>query len=103
MPKQSAKIYLKVHPQIEHHLIAMCDENLLGTTLHEGDITFDVSEDFYGGDLVDVATCFEKLKEATIINMIGEETVNAAIKAGIVHKNSILYIQGQPHAQWVRL
>lgn len=103
MPKRKTKFYLKVHPRIEHYLVAMCDEALLGTTLQEGDIVFNVSEEFYGGDLVDIATCLEHMKAATIINMIGEDTVKAAIEAGIVHENSVLYIQGQPHAQWVRL
>ena len=95
--------YMKVHPRIDHYLVAICDEALLGTVLEDGKIKFDVSEDFYGGDLVDITTCLEHLKLATIVNMIGKNTVNAAIDAGIVNKNAVLYIDGQPHAQWVKL
>ena len=97
------KFYLKIHPRMEHYLVAICDESLLGRTLVEGEIKFNVSEDFYGGNLVDMETCLEHLRIATIANMIGEKTVEVAINAGLVQKQAILYIEGQPHAQWVKL
>jgi hypothetical protein len=62
-----------------------------------------VSEEFYGGDLVDVKTCISHLERATIANMVGKRSVEAAIDAGFVHEQAVLYIEGHPHAQWVRL
>ncbi len=103
MTKSKTLFYLKIHPRMEHYLVAICDESLLGRTLEEGDIKFNISEDFYGGDLVDLTTYLEHLKQATIVNMIGKNTVTAAIDAGFVNKNAVLYIEGQPHAQWVKL
>ena len=44
-----------------------------------------------------------QLKDATIANMIGQNTVKAAIDAGIVHESAVIFIEGHPHAQWVRL
>ncbi|MHA1936543.1 MAG: DUF424 family protein [Candidatus Thorarchaeota archaeon] len=35
--------------------------------------------------------------------MVGTKTVKAGVKAGLVHEQAILYIEGQPHAQWVKL
>ncbi len=96
-------VYMRVRKTIEHYVVAVCDKELLGKTLEHGDITFTVSEEFYGGDLVDLSTCLEHIKQATIVNMIGEVTVRAAIEAGIVHESAVLYIDGHPHAQWVRL
>jgi hypothetical protein len=83
--------------------VAVCDESLLGKILIDGDFEFNVSKDFYGGKLVDVETYLEHLKNATIVNMIGQESVEAAVNAGMVHKQAILYIDGHPHAQWVKL
>ena len=97
------KFYVKIHPRMDHYLVAICDETLLGKTLNEGEIKFNVSEEFYGGELVDLNTCLEHLKRATIANMIGNKTVNAAINAGLVQKQAVLYIEGEPHAQWVKL
>ena len=96
-------VYVRVCETHDHYLVAICDEDLLGKTLVEGEIKFKVSEEFYGGDLVDMKTCLEYLKKATISNMVGKTTVDAAINAGLIHEKAILYIEGHPHAQWVRL
>ncbi|HDD67417.1 MAG TPA: DUF424 family protein [Candidatus Thorarchaeota archaeon] len=96
-------VYMRVRETIEHYVVAICDEGLLGKTLRQGNIQFKVSEEFYGGELVDIETCMEHIRRATIVNMIGKVTVDAAIKAGIVHEQAVIYIEGHPHAQWVKL
>jgi hypothetical protein len=99
----SKSVYLRVRETHEHIVVSVCDETLLGKTLSEGQIEFKVSKEFYGGDLVDPETCLKYLKNATIANMIGTTSVKTAMDAGLVHKNAVLYIEGEPHAQWVRL
>jgi len=94
---------MRVRATHDHVLVSICDKDLLGRTLVEGDFTFKVSEEFYGGDLVDMKKCFVQLKDATIANMIGQTTVKAAIDAGLVHESAVMYIEGHPHAQWMRL
>jgi hypothetical protein len=81
----------------------MCDEDLLGKTLIEGNIKFKVSPEFYGEELVNVKVCVEHLNKATIANMVGSISVKTAMKAGFVHEQAVAYIEGHPHAQWVRL
>jgi hypothetical protein len=94
---------MRVRETLEHYLVAICDESLLGRTLTQGDLEFKVSKEFYGGDLVDMKTCLQHIKKATILNMVGQETVGAAINAGLVHEKAVMYIEGHPHAQWVKL
>jgi hypothetical protein len=94
---------MRVQETVEHYLVAVCDKALLGKTLVQGDLKFKVSEDFYGGELVDMRTCMKHIRRATIVNMIGKTTVGAAINAGIVHEQAVIYIDGHPHAQWVKL
>jgi hypothetical protein len=86
-----------------HYVVAMCDEALLGKTLTEGAVEFKVSPEFYGNELVDVKVCVEHLNKATIANMVGSTSVKTAMKAGFVHEQAVAYIEGHPHAQWVRL
>ncbi len=97
------QVYIRVNETPEHYVVAMCDKPLLGKTLTNGVIKFKISKEFYGGDLVDMGTCLKHLKKATIANMVGEKTVKAAVKAGLVHEQTVLYIEGHPHAQWVKL
>lgn len=97
------QVYMRVSETHEHYVVAMCDKSLLGKTLKHGDLRFKVSEEFYGGELVDIKECIKHLQKATIANMIGKRTVEAAMNAGFVHEQAILYIEGHPHAQWVKL
>jgi hypothetical protein len=98
-----AKLYMRVRETFDHVLVSVCDEELLGKTLVEGELEFNVNPEFYGGELVDTKTCVKYLQNATVANMVGKNTVNAAIKAGLVHETAVLYIEGEPHAQWVKL
>jgi len=97
------KMYMRVSETRDHYVVAICDKPLLGKTLKEGQINFKVSEEFYGGDLVDSKTCVNHLEKATIANMVGKKAVQTAINAGFVHEQAVLYIEGHPHAQWVKL
>jgi hypothetical protein len=97
------QIYMRVSETHEHYVVAMCDKQLLGKTLTEGAIKFKISEEFYGGELVDAKTCLGHLRRATIANMVGKKSVQTAINAGLVHEQAICYIDGHPHAQWVKL
>ena len=96
------KMYIRVSETHDHYVVAVCDKPLLGKTLKEGQIKFNVSEEFYGGELVDSKTCLNHLEKATIANMVGKKAVQTAINAGIVHEQAVIYIEGHPHAQWVK-
>jgi uncharacterized protein len=97
------EVYMRVRETIDHYMVAMCDKALLNKTLIKGDLEFKVSEEFYGHKLVHIEECLKHLEKATIANMVGKTTVDAAIEAGMVHKDAVVDIQGHPHAQWVEL
>lgn len=96
-------VYLRVRKTVDHYLVSICDEGLLGKTLEKGVVKFCISEDFYGGDLVDIEDCVPHFEKATIVNMVGKTAVEKAIHSGFVHEKAVIYIDGHPHAQWVRL
>ena len=84
-------------------LVAACDENLLGKTLVDGKIRFEVKNSFYKGNKMDIDRALELINNSTIANLIGQEIVEKAIEAGLVHPKAILKISGVPHAQIVKL
>lgn len=97
------QVYMRVSETHEHYVVAMCDKPLLGKTLQDGKIKFKITEEFYGNELVDLKTCLAHLEKATIANMVGKKAVQTAINAGLVHEQAVIYIEGHPHAQWVKL
>jgi hypothetical protein len=96
-------ISLKRHSSGHEMLIAACDLDLLGRTIEEGDLRLEVSESFYGGEKVESRVFLAVLALATIGNLVGKETVEAAMSAGFVDPECVLWVKGIPHAQIVKM
>ena len=84
-------------------LLCMCDAEILGKTLREGEMTFRVKEDFYKGRRVAVEEAIDLIETSTIVNMVGKNVVKKAIERGFVHPEAVLNIEGVPHAQIVKV
>jgi hypothetical protein len=84
-------------------LLAICDCEVLGRTLREGKIVFHVKDEFYNGGKVTVEEAMNMIENSTIVNMVGKNCVERAIKKGYVHPEAVLHIEGVPHAQIVKL
>jgi uncharacterized protein len=84
-------------------VVAICDEELLGKKLKYGNVNIEISEKFYKGDIVDEEGAIKLIKLATIGNLIGEKIISIAEKEGFISKENILFIDGVPHAQFVKI
>jgi hypothetical protein len=96
-------ISMHVYKQGSDVLIGACDEELLGKSFSEGKFHLSVDKKFYDGERVNVAILRKYLAEATIANLVGEETVKCAVGLDLVSEDCILRIDGVPHAQMVRM
>jgi uncharacterized protein len=96
-------ISVKVYQQGNDMIIGACDEHLLGKKFRRGKLQIDVAKRFYDGERIDRKTLETFLREATIANLVGKETVACAIDLGLVDPNCILKIKGVPHAQVVQM
>lgn len=94
----SMKVYLKVHYHQDDVTIACCDEELLNQVFKEGNLRIEVSNQFFGGKLIDLEVAIEILKEASFINIVGENIIKKVIEYNLLPKNSIRYISGVPMA-----
>jgi hypothetical protein len=103
MGNEEPLVYMKIHEAQGEKIIAICDENLLGKRFAENNLVLDVNKYFYGGILVPLSVAMEKAEEATILNLVGINTVNAAIKRKLVHPDAVIKIAGVPHAQAVKV
>jgi len=84
-------------------LLATCDAELLGKRFKEGEIVFEIREDFYKGPKVSVEEAIALIQQSTIVNMVGKNIVKKAIEKGLIHPEAVLKISGIPHAQIVRM
>jgi uncharacterized protein len=96
-------ISLKRYKKGNDLLIGACDEDLLGKKFEEGKFQIEVKKEFYKGEKVSTKVFKKFLEEATIANLVGNETVKAAIEIGLIDPDSVIKIKGVPHAQMVRM
>jgi hypothetical protein len=80
-------------------LVAVCDEECLGETYGDGDVSLTVTEEFYGGDEADADEVVDSLTRASVANLVGEECVTVAIEAGLVDEERVLDLGDALHAQ----
>ena len=95
--------FLKIHQKLGRAVIAICDEDILGKTFEEGDLFFEVKEDFYKGEKITKEKAKAILTEADNFNIIGKEIVDLALELNVIDKDSIIRIKGVPHAQGIAL
>ena len=96
-------ISIKIYKQGGDLLIGACDEKLIGKKFTDGKFQIDVSKSFYDGERIDKEKFKRYLEDATIANLVGKETIECAIKIGLVDPDCVLTIKGVPHAQMVRM
>ncbi|WP_226004945.1 DUF424 domain-containing protein [Natrinema salinisoli] len=84
-------------------LVAVCDEDVLGETFEEGELSLTVTEEFYGGDAVDERAVLESLGEAAVANIVGTRAVELAVEEGFVDEANVLEVGTTLHAQLLQM
>ena len=99
VPPAAAAFRMRIHRHGSEVLVAVSDAELVGRRFREGIMQLDVSEEFYGDESADAPEVLRQLAVCTIANLVGVETITLAIRAGLVHPDNVLDIEGVPHAQ----
>ena len=77
-------------------MLNICDAELLGKKIIEGDLTMHISENYYGERFVEKDEAESLLNNSSIINLAGKETVSLALKLGIGSENAVKVISDVP-------
>ena len=77
-------------------MLNICDAELLGKKIIEGDLTMHISENYYGERFVETDEAESLLNNSSIINMAGKETVSLALKLGIGSENAVKIVSDVP-------
>jgi len=84
-------------------LVAVCDDNVLGETFEDGEVSLTVTEEFYGGETVDEQAVIDSLARASVANIVGREAVALAVREGFVDEANVLDVGSTRHAQFLRM
>ena len=73
-------------------MVNMCDAELMGKDVVDGELKIHISESYYGKQLVDKDEAISFLKSASIMNLVGKETISLAIDLGMGSESGIKII-----------
>ncbi|MBA4437105.1 MAG: DUF424 domain-containing protein [Nitrosopumilaceae archaeon] len=77
-------------------MLNMCDAELIGKDVIDGELKIHISENYYGHDKVDKNEAVSLLKSASILNLVGKETISLATGLGIGSESGVKVISEIP-------
>jgi hypothetical protein len=96
-------MYLKIHRSPDGVVVAVCDRELLNTTICHGDVEICISEKFYGSTPATEEEIRAALKTAENANLMGRRAVQLAVELGLIGPSSCMMLGDVPHAQIFRI
>ena len=96
-------MYMKKYDTEGQKIVAVCDRNIIGKKFKEGILVLKLDECFYKGAVV----CEEEVKDAllgaTMANIAGEKSIACAVACGCIDPDTVIFIEGIPHAQMIQI
>ena len=80
-------------------IISICDKEIIGKKFSEKNKQLDLSSNFYKGEEKTEEEVRELVKDAYILNIVGECSIEFCLKERWISKNNIIRIKKMPHAQ----
>ena len=87
---------VKVTDYQKNLMLNICDIDLLGKNIVEDDLNMNISKSYYGEKIIEHEEAKHLLKNASIINMVGEKTVSLSLELGVGNENGIKKVGGIP-------
>ena len=103
MSGQNKAMYLKEYNSESGLLVAVCDKDLMGKNFEEGELTLKISERFYKGEEATEGDVITSLRRATIANLVGKRAIKCAVDHDFIEEACVIFVDGVPHAQMVKL
>jgi len=91
-------MFMKRHRCPDGEVLAVCDRELLNTTIRHGDLEVAVSEGFYGTECATKEEVRDALRCACNVNLMGKRVIDLAIEMGLITRGGCIYIGDVPHA-----
>ena len=79
-----------------NNMLNICDADLLGKKITQDQLDMNINKNYYGEKLIEKEEATSLLKNSSIINMVGKETISLSIKLGIGSENGVKTISGVP-------
>ena len=97
------KFSVKVFETERGRVVALCDYEILGKEFRDQNLVLKVSPEFYSGEIVNEREALEIMSTANMLNIVGKQAVELAIKNKLIHPDAVIYVKGVPHAIYINV
>ncbi|MDG6987934.1 MAG: DUF424 family protein [Nitrososphaerota archaeon] len=77
-------------------LVNICDEELVGRTVSEGNLKVHLSKEFYSGEVVSGGEALRLIRTCSIVNLAGTRSVSLAVNNSVGTAEAIREIEEIP-------
>lgn len=97
-------MFLRIHRSADNkEVVGICDRELIGRTLTEGELSILITEAFFGNEPVTEEEVIRVLKVSDNITMYGERCTDLAISQGLIDQDSCRLVAGVPYITILRI
>jgi len=94
-------ILFKIHKSYRE-VVAICDKDVYGRNLSEGEKALDLTGPFFKGEEISEEEAGERIidcvKEDATFNLVGEKVIKIAKEVGLIKDEGVLKVEGVPFA-----
>ncbi len=87
---------VKVSEYQKSLMVNICDIDLLGKNIVEDQLNMNISKSYYGEKIIEHEEAKHLLKNASIINMVGKNTISLSLELGVGSENGVKKVAGVP-------
>lgn len=77
-------------------MLNICDESVLGKVLKKDKLQINISKSYYGQRLVEKDEAENLMKDSSILNLVGKETIEMSISLKIGSRQGVKMIEDVP-------
>ena len=92
----SKRYALRIMKYQDSTMINMCDVELIGMKLEQGDLVINISKEYFQQEIIEEFQAERLLRLCSIANLVGERIVKLAIDLRFAKEMSIKRISGVP-------
>ena len=77
-------------------MLNICDAELIGRTVRQSDLEVNISKSYFAERVVEEKEAETLLRNASIINMVGKQTIDLSIRIGVGSQKGVKEIEEVP-------
>jgi len=90
------RFFVRTSSYQNSQMLNMCDEELLERVVKKDDVEIKISKSYYGQRLVGTSEARDLMTSASIINLVGEQSIKISIDLNLGSRAGVKTIQGVP-------